>query len=90
MPSICNLRSTNPWVNVIRDSRVFDDGLLPIFDFEISNRRICTWTGYLKKDISKNSNKVNDIEKKKKKENKEELAKDRTWKVDGAFDSKCL
>ena len=39
--------------------------------------------------VGKNSKKVNDKQKKIK-EKKEKLAKDRTWKVVGAFDSVCL
>ena len=43
-PSIHNLRRTYPWVNVIRDSRVFDGGLLSMVDFKISKRFVLELT----------------------------------------------
>ena len=55
LSSIHNLRITYPWVDVIRDSKVFDDCLLPATDLKISNKRLCAWTGYLRKDIGKAS-----------------------------------
>ena len=39
--------------------------------------------------VDKNSKKVNDKQKKRK-ETKEELTKDRTWKIIGAFANACL
>ena len=55
LSSIHNLRITYPWVDVIRDSKVFDDCLLLAIDLKISNKRPCAWTSCLRKDIGKAS-----------------------------------
>ena len=55
LSSIHNLRITYPWVDVIRNSKVFDDCLLPTTNLKISNKRLCAWTGCLRKDIGKAS-----------------------------------
>ena len=55
MPSIHSLRSTYFWMNVIRNSRMFDSCLLPVADLKFSKNRVFAWTDYLRKNIGKRS-----------------------------------
>ena len=52
---IYNLRITYPWMNINKNSRMFDGCLLLVTDLEISNKRLCAWTGCIRKDIGKAS-----------------------------------